>query len=1399
MPKPRAISFVRFGKILIALIIVFSMFAMVPMPSKAALTQVGKIIIENQGTTDLVDTAVRVEITDANFFAYLDETHIRIQDFVGNDIPFWIEKWDSENQEAVIWLKVSVSAGSSKAYYVYYDDTLTGSLSNGNNVFIAFDDFEGTSLDSEKWSIDVDNSNYIIEPSTDHAYSGSKSLKIYDPSTGRARIKFNNPELFTQGYVMKIMFYDIPNQGGTEAQIFESSTQTKGIMIGVNEGINANKYVYREGTSWYSTSITRAEGWHELKYIHKGGSLEAYIDNTLIHTFSISGSITTIQVGGSWGTETSTLYWDTFIITKYYDESSLYIMYQDLTGGSSPTPTPTSTESPTPTPSQTLDCTLNIDFTDSSNSIPTGVVTIDWDIEIYDMSGNLVSSESNSQLTASISRTYSLDFSTSSYYIIDVLVTYHYGLPGDGIKTETQYESPDGSQSSTSVSFEVYSYHHYFSESETSRSWKPLVDGNIDQDPPEQPPDTGTSYTAEFKVWLKDASGDYFFPDDWTIDHVTVSLTVKTSSGATVATKSTTLYASSYTDNVQYTFYSVTDLNDNNDPHTAQVTLTIYYKDETSQSYSTSASFSIDTSDYLTSVNLYPVSADWKKATLSVEVKDSTGSGVTASVYIKSSDGTTTYKTGTYDAINPYTTTIWSSHDYIIEVYAQDINYQDSQTLTATTIESNAGQTISMVFQATGEEQTLPDYVIYDLTILFKDKGGVSLDMLQSCNPTEYGITIYDRNGNIITTWSGLSTEYSTGALQISKDAYPLQIYASATFKLHNIDVKVVKKIVPLSFTQTIYVFDNLQEHYVKISVNDIRFRFIDDAQVQVFLDTSRTLEFYAVYDLSGGLSVATLSSGDSIWLPEFLAFKAKGIASGYTAIREFIPLEAFDFVNVTINAYYVKVTYEISLNDVKGNSPFDISEITATDIRMQVFYPGGITSEWTLGQSSTTIVDTRYLQRYGVFVASFYITLTYTINGQTASYYMTKDYDFSGEYIYMRPLEDFSIKPKYYVITVTDVNDNPVSSILVKAWSTAGKSPWSQTGGEEVVWFNGYTNALGKASFYVPPMAWIQLQVGYERLQESIAITESEDTVIITWKLVTDTSGLTVIMVDLLDANGLPAIYSSILNSLSVEVSYITNAGVAKTVTRDVKASGVILNDPTTANPYSSLVHIVLTDARPESTITINVKAIYMLGSEILQKTYSYTYTAGQEIFIRPFVTKKLSDATYTILLSNTTYAKVDIYAVDADSSELRELLSRYGGEYLFKSIDVYGTAAVSLPSGFVYEVRSGNATATLVEYGKTVIVPQTQEYSPVTSSSLAKTFGMIFAPSVIAIILALWLSHEYASGFGALGFAIVFVLIITAFSVIGLLPVWVAGLIGIISAGILAYVISGVARGGH
>ena len=74
-----------------------------------------------------------------------------------------------------------------------------------------------------------------------------------------------------------------------------------------------------------------------------------------------------------------------------------------------------------------------------------------------------------------------------------------------------------------------------------------------------------------------------------------------------------------------------------------------------------------------------------------------------------------------------------------------------------------------------------------------------------------------------------------------------------------------------------------------------------------------------------------------------------------------------------------------------------------------------------------------------------------------------------------------------------------------------------------------------------------------------------------------------------------------------------------------------------------------------------------------------------------------------------------------------------------------------------------------------------------------------MIFAPSVIAIILALWLSHEYASGFGALGFAIVFVMIITAFSVIGLLPVWVAGLIGIISAGILAYVISGVARGGH
>ncbi|RLF66849.1 MAG: hypothetical protein DRN30_01385 [Thermoplasmata archaeon] len=70
-------------------------------------------------------------------------------------LPYWIENWDSANQQATIWVKVpSIPASGTATIYMYYGNPDATSESNGDEVFDFFDDFDGTELDTSKWSSD---------------------------------------------------------------------------------------------------------------------------------------------------------------------------------------------------------------------------------------------------------------------------------------------------------------------------------------------------------------------------------------------------------------------------------------------------------------------------------------------------------------------------------------------------------------------------------------------------------------------------------------------------------------------------------------------------------------------------------------------------------------------------------------------------------------------------------------------------------------------------------------------------------------------------------------------------------------------------------------------------------------------------------------------------------------------------------------------------------------------------------------------------------------------------------------------------------------------------------------------------------------------------------------------
>ena len=104
-----------------------------------------EITIQENSGNNLTDYQIKIVLNSSNFDfskANSDGSDIR---FVDSDdttpLSYWIEKWDSVNQEAIVWVKVpSIPANSTKTIYMYYGNPSATSESNGENVFIWYDD-----------------------------------------------------------------------------------------------------------------------------------------------------------------------------------------------------------------------------------------------------------------------------------------------------------------------------------------------------------------------------------------------------------------------------------------------------------------------------------------------------------------------------------------------------------------------------------------------------------------------------------------------------------------------------------------------------------------------------------------------------------------------------------------------------------------------------------------------------------------------------------------------------------------------------------------------------------------------------------------------------------------------------------------------------------------------------------------------------------------------------------------------------------------------------------------------------------------------------------------------------------------------------------------------------------
>ena len=106
------------------------------------------IAIDNSNNSNaLTDYQVKIDLDNSNFDfskAKSDWSDIRFLDSDDStSLDYWIEKWDSANNQAVVWAKVpDIPASSIYDIYMYYWNNNATSESNWDNTFDYFDDFE---------------------------------------------------------------------------------------------------------------------------------------------------------------------------------------------------------------------------------------------------------------------------------------------------------------------------------------------------------------------------------------------------------------------------------------------------------------------------------------------------------------------------------------------------------------------------------------------------------------------------------------------------------------------------------------------------------------------------------------------------------------------------------------------------------------------------------------------------------------------------------------------------------------------------------------------------------------------------------------------------------------------------------------------------------------------------------------------------------------------------------------------------------------------------------------------------------------------------------------------------------------------------------------------------------
>jgi hypothetical protein len=180
-------------------------------------------------------------------------------------LDFWVEQvtGTSPNRVAYVWVEVSADLGSNQDIYCYFGNPAASNASNGVNTFLFFDDFPGTSLDTNKWTIEsgtipVSNSLVTLQGDSGSIWDKIRSNTQFSPGIA---LRFYGKIIIGgtyKGVGFGVATSDITNGGTDMIRFFPYSDGTLKATVGTTEynlGSYSSGVFYTFDITWLSSEV----------------------------------------------------------------------------------------------------------------------------------------------------------------------------------------------------------------------------------------------------------------------------------------------------------------------------------------------------------------------------------------------------------------------------------------------------------------------------------------------------------------------------------------------------------------------------------------------------------------------------------------------------------------------------------------------------------------------------------------------------------------------------------------------------------------------------------------------------------------------------------------------------------------------------------------------------------------------------------------------------------------------------------------------------------------------------------------------------------------------------------------------------------------------------------------